>query len=892
MNFIKFALSALLVITLMGCSGGGQSPSGQTADQNQAVGRDQTADQDQAAGRDQTVVDSHADDGFFSFGKFNSEINKPIIQSACIGCHASEGVAGGTKLVFIEGVSELEAGYNALTLLDFGQPELLLQKVSGSVSHYGSLEFTYEPTSIEYQRLNDFLNGEATDSNQASDMDNTDYDSGMPTGNDNTNMDDMGNGSSNNSNGSHVEDSTNSNNSGNDHTNVSGKQLWDSGCASCHGTDGNGKSPILGSLYRPDLVEYITQNMPYGAPAKCDASCSEKLAGYMTSSFEFPGAEEIIEIPEVHVDSNVSSASKAEALKVLHSASLNLLKRLPTDEEIIQVEENGSAALSPIFDAQLEEPALLEQLDVIFNSSLGINVTRNKDGYHSFMRNYSWNSFENGDSEWPKEYKRESGLQYTTLRRYTSNGHALAPVELIKYVVKNNRPFTEILTADYTMLNWYAAKSFGLEDRYPFRDLPNGKDLGVGVFTKDPEHFVPVYLPNIPSAGILTTGAYMQAHITTDTNRNRNRAYKLFKHFLDTDLFEIGGERPGDGDSIHANPELNDPRCTSCHNVMDPVASAYKNWISFAGMGRPFYDANPSSKEWNTNGILPAGFNGEFVPEGKDSMPWLAKKVTKDPRFARAIVKIVFEDFTGQALIPSSLDGKTYNSVAYREQQAYIEAVAKQFIEDNYNMKKMIKNLLLNDYIVKTNNNPLAKLMLKTASAKTKILETLGDKWSWFDSFGTMYGSSQAPSGAKASIQLRMAEDMSCALTAKQFSKYPEDRILFKSIEPNVVAGTSDNDAQIKQAIIETYYRLTGYHYEASDRTIELAFEVYESALALGQAGIADGSISTRITGDCRVNKNQASVNKNFVDYDDQYYTRAWQAVLQYALMDPRYFYY
>ena len=677
-----------------------------------------------------------------------------------------------------------------------------------------------------------------------------------------------------------------------------GAKLWaEHGCASCHGNDGKGNTPIIGALNRPNLQEYIVENMPYGSPTLCGADCSGDIIDWMRDTFE-PSDNTPITPPNLDTNGILESLSQSKARELLYKTSLNILGRIPTEQEYSALSNKGNLHLSKIIDTQLEDEQFIERVKVIFNDLLLTQQWDEKDGFHSYLRNYSWQSFENADAEWIKEHQ---GIPYyTTIRRYISNGHSRSPLELISHVIKNDKPFSEILTADYAMLNWYAAKSFSLEGTVEFRDLPYEEQKNKD-FPKDPHHFMPVQLPKVPSAGLLTTGVYMQKYRTTSTNRNRNRAYTFFKNFLDTDILAIGGERPGDSESSHEYPTMTDPNCIACHQIMDPVASSFKHWISFAGMGRPFYDKTPRTNEWDSSHILPAGFNGNETPAGVDPLPWLAAKSVQDPRFSKAMVKAVFRDMTGVGFIPATVNGIDFQSPAYLEQQAFIDAVAKQFRANNLNFKAMIKTLLISEYALGQHNSPMEDLLMTPQRLNKKIRATLGRNWeNWLGTWNVLYGGinsdsvtvrNQSVNGLITTIQLRMAEDMACAVTAKEFSVPAGERLLLGGTEPNILPDTSTNTTKIKQTIIAIYERLIGKKLDANDETIVAAFDVYESALSLGKSGIDSGSIPTRIAGGCGVTRRQAEVNEDFVFEDKDYYTRAWQAVIQFILMDPRYFY-
>ena len=101
------------------------------------------------------------------------------------------------------------------------------------------------------------------------------------------------------------------------------------------------------------------------------------------------------------------------------------------------------------------------------------------------------------------------------------------PTELVKYIVRNDRPFTEIINADYIMVSPYTSRGYGIFDEL------KGKFKN----TENPFEYIPVRLKALqnrdgkshqesptgfyPYAGILSTFQYLKRYPTTETNRNR-----------------------------------------------------------------------------------------------------------------------------------------------------------------------------------------------------------------------------------------------------------------------------------------------------------------------------------------------------------------------------------
>ena len=82
-----------------------------------------------------------------------------------------------------------------------------------------------------------------------------------------------------------------------------------------------------------------------------------------------------------------------------------------------------------------------------------------------------------------------------------------------------------------------------------------------------------------PHAGILNTTVFLKRYPTTATNRNRARSRWTYYHFLGLDV-EKSASRTTDPVALadRNNPTLDNPACTVCHQVLDPVAGAFQNY--------------------------------------------------------------------------------------------------------------------------------------------------------------------------------------------------------------------------------------------------------------------------------------------------------------------------
>ena len=173
-----------------------------------------------------------------------------------------------------------------------------------------------------------------------------------------------------------------------------------------------------------------------------------------------------------------------------------------------------------------------------------------------------------------------------------SYGLQRAPLELIAHVVESDLPYTEVLTADYVMANPATAVVYGskptfektddIHDFQPARIVDYHPDLEKIVWEHDEfgsRITDPGPVADYPHAGILNTVSLLYRHPTSPTNRNRARARWAYYHFLGVDVERLG-RRTIDIDALadEQNPTMNNPACTGCHAILDPVAGTFQNY--------------------------------------------------------------------------------------------------------------------------------------------------------------------------------------------------------------------------------------------------------------------------------------------------------------------------
>lgn len=616
--------------------------------------------------------------------------------------------------------------------------------------------------------------------------------------------------------------------------------------------------------------------------------------------------------------------------RLLRRVTLSLAGRLPTKEERVEVEQNGMKAVNAILDRVMDQDAFYDRLREAFDDILLTrgydNVAEGALSYEHFKTRlwYQDSSPRKGLSpEQQKKlfpYSHPKMIAHTKLVREYREGMYREPLELVTYIVRNNRPFTELVTADYIMVSPYTSRGYGvfkeLQDKFddpenPFEFIPTKiKALKYRNGKKHQESSTGFY----PHAGLLSSFQYLKRYPTTETNRNRLRVRMYFEHFLGVDILQLAS-RVNDAAAITAKyeiPTMQAADCVVCHKVMDPIAGLYQDYYVVDGKG--IY--GPRKEGWYEDMFSP-GFEGEALPEDERwrSLQWLGERTAKDPRFAVAMVKHVWYILTGRKplLPPEDIDDPMFAARrrAYRVQRDEIERIASRFAQADFNLKVVFKELVQSNFyradgLAAAVKEPrrLAELsdvgvvrMLTPEQLERKLTAVFGKKWGRLtdpeSKFKILYGGIDSkqvterltdPSGAMGAIQRIMANDIACKNVAADFSLPQEDRRLFPGIQPNVVPdATSESDQQIRSAIVHLHRLLLGRFDTTEDPEVQRTYDLF--------AGIVKDANSREEIEPRESYSCQALADKTPRDLDSNYTIRAWRAVVTYLLRQHEFLY-
>ena len=477
---------------------------------------------------------------------------------------------------------------------------------------------------------------------------------------------------------------------------------------------------------------------------------------FSAGSFEFAALSGFLTVLTDVVDPPVTGPSFWDGVgfenpvATLRNAMMMLAGRKPNEEERATVAVGGDAALADVLRGAMTGPAFHDFLLRGANDRLltdkgfiSLDLPADKNRYPVYAN---------------EEYRRyveaqtpDEMVAFNTWASAIRYGMIRSPLELIARVVEQDLPYTEVLTADYLMMNRWTNDVMGgtaaFDDPDDMNEFQPGRvteyyrysrDTDIQCDTNGCQVLDPGSLrTDYPHAGVLNTQIFLARYPSTATNRNRARSRWTYYHFLDVDI-EKSATRTQDPDALadRDNPTLNNRNCTVCHQLLDPVAGAYQNY----GDGGDYRDSvptyfcsydleggmdslpdtyrfpDPDSCEpgppyrigdtWYRT-MLPAGLNQQTVPDAATSLQWLARRIASDPRFAQASVRFWWPALMGAPPLtpPASVDDEHFVASlrAFEAQNAVIDDIARRFRQGlthrgAYNGRDLLVALAMNPW--------------------------------------------------------------------------------------------------------------------------------------------------------------------------------------------------
>jgi len=577
----------------------------------------------------------------------------------------------------------------------------------------------------------------------------------------------------------------------------------------------------------------------------------------------------------------------------LHRIVSTLGSRTPSVDETNLVATAGDqtsidAALDAIMDGLMNEAPFHERVGEIYNDLL--LTDKDADDRGDVANNFDLDAFSNRD------YYEDnfSGDTRNNLREKTNYGIARAPLALIEYVVANDRPFTEILTADYLMVNPYSAVIFGVnagDGSFPFNSDNNEANHDVNDFRPVSNLVQQVGdQAQVPLAGVIATHAFLARYPSTNTNVNRARARYVFDYFLGIDIEDLAARDGLDLDNVvGAVPTFEDPQCTVCHIVMDPIAGLFTKRDNEGE-----YDEDNSFRHnQTTSGVprmVPAGYSidpADVLPTSEQNRPlqWMAQRLAADDRFADRTVRTVLRGLTGiEATAPSTI--------------AFINDTKNRFVASNYNFKALVKDILISDYFRAQNlavtEAPSeyadigAGRLLTPEELDRRIRAVAGANYDWrgpnsnsglggrhYMLYGgidsdTVIARTTEPNSLMDGVQERIANQVACERVANDLAN---NGSLFPNVDATDTPDNQSGEDAIRQNMVYLHRLLLGEDRAVDDVEVGATYQLFLDVRSVGD---------TSIPSQCRANGVSTDTNGTVLP---------WMAVVTYLLNDYRFLY-
>lgn len=301
--------------------------------------------------------------------------------------------------------------------------------------------------------------------------------------------------------------------------------------------------------------------------------------------------------------------ARLDDLALLSRLSLDLRGRRPTEAEIVQVEQDP-AALDALVATFVEDPGFGARLVSLYADIYRTRADRYVVGV-------------DGDGALEDDFDRAGFM----------NSVGEEPLRLIERIANDDLPFTDLVTADWTMTNTELLRS------WPVEALEDGDGWVKGRYTDAR-----------PAAGVLATNGLWWRYTTTIQNANRGRAEAVARYFLCDNRFDQPVEFKTAIDSLDSRDLIEristDEACISCHVMLDPIGSYlfgfYRNHPESYSEAAWYYPAREDHWEALT-GVSP-GFYGE----PGDTLYDLGQQIAGDPRFVSCAVEHSFQFMFGR----------------------------------------------------------------------------------------------------------------------------------------------------------------------------------------------------------------------------------------------------
>ena len=266
--------------------------------------------------------------------------------------------------------------------------------------------------------------------------------------------------------------------------------------------------------------------------------------------------------------------------------------------------------------------------------------------------------------------------------------------------------------------------------------------------------------------------------------------------------------------------------------------------------------------------------------------------------------------------------------VAWQAQDAFLRTTSELLEKNKFNAKVVVKQIIKSPYFrAAAGTNPSTTQLtdigtghlLPPEMLNRKIHAITGAWWGDYNDDGThndrlsretyqnyfiLYGGMDSdsvishikqPNGTVAAVATRMANEMSCGLTAFDFTRSADQRRFFPLVDRNVVPESAGSEVAgsvkaIKQNIAYLHHLFLGENLKEGDAEVERTYKLFlDTWHELGAAQSPDLQWWCQGRWDPTTGKDldQAVI----IDSDPDFTIRSWMAVMSYLMMDYKFIY-
>ncbi|MFM2246416.1 MAG: hypothetical protein RL071_2490 [Pseudomonadota bacterium] len=241
------------------------------------------------------------------------------------------------------------------------------------------------------------------------------------------------------------------------------------------------------------------------------------------------------------------------------------------------------------------------------------------------------------------------------------------PLRLVARVAASDLPWTEIVTADWTMANEALASAWYLP--YP----ADGQGWQQSRYTD-----------GRPAAGVLATNGLWWRYGSTSSNANRKRANQASRILLCNDYLVRPIDFARDVDLLDedaVNDAINNnPGCVNCHVSLDPFAAYFFGFWAYNGdSARESSLYHPERERlWDDYLAEAPGFYGE----PGSSLGDLGRQIASDSRFPACATTQIYEALLRRGSGVGDMDALTGHREAFLASGLQLKALIRSVLHD------------------------------------------------------------------------------------------------------------------------------------------------------------------------------------------------------------------